>query len=85
MNFIPYAIRRPFYYVWSLIVSSDFRHEEFGRIFDSYEYEETTQIMGFINYLGITNQLDLRKNFDLFADAETLADAVAIWENYKGQ
>ena len=83
MNFIPYAIRRPFYYVFDLIVCSDFRREELGRIFDAYEYEQTTQIIGFINYLGMTNQLDLRKNLNLFADAETLADAVTIWENYK--
>jgi len=83
MNFIPYAIRRPFYYVFDLIVSSDFRREEFGRIFDSYEYEQTTQIIGFINYLGMTNQLDVFKNFDLFANAKTLEDAVTIWEDYK--
>jgi hypothetical protein len=85
MNFIPYAIRRPFYYVWSLIVSADFRYEEFGRIFDAYEYEQNTQIVGFINYLGMTNQLDLSRNFNLFANAETLEDAVAIWEDYKVQ
>jgi len=85
MNFIPYAIRRPFYYVFDLIVSSDFRREEFGRIFDAYEYEQTTQIIGFINYLGMTNQLDVCKNFNLFTDAETLEDAVTIWENYKVQ
>lgn len=83
LNFIPYAIRRPFYYVFDLIVSPDFRYEEFGRIFDAYEYEQGTQILGFVNYLGMSGQLDVCKNFDLFADAETLSDAVAIWENYK--
>ncbi len=85
MNFIPYAIRRPFYYVWSLIVCSEFRNEEFGRIFDAYEHQQTMQILGFINYLGMSGQLDLHKNFDLFANAETLEDAVAIWETYKAQ
>ena len=85
MNFIPYAIRRPFYYVWSLIVSSEFRNEEFGRIFAPYEYEQDTQILGFVNYLGMSGQLDLRQNFSLFANAETLEDAVAIWEAYKAQ
>ena len=85
MNFIPYAIRRPFYYVWSLIVCSEFRNEEFGRIFAPYEYEQDTQILGFINYLGMSGQLDVCKNFNMFADAETLEDAVAIWEAHKAQ
>ena len=85
MNFIPYAIRRPFYYVFDLIVSADFRNEEFGRIFAPYEYDQGAQILGFVNYLGISGQLDVCKNFSLFADAETLEDAVAIWEAYKAQ
>ena len=85
MNFIPYAIRRPFYYVFDLIVSSDFRREEFGRIFDAYEYQQDMQILGFINYLGVSGQLDLSKNFDLFANAETLEDAITIWDKYKAQ
>ena len=83
MNFLPYSIRRPFYYVFDLIVSSDFRREEFGRIFDSYEYEQSTQILGFINYLGITGQLDLNDHFNMFADAENLEQAIAIWEGYQ--
>ncbi len=83
MNFIPYAIRRPFYYVYDLLVSSDFRREEFGRIFAPYEYEQDMQILGFVNYLGMTYQVDLSKNFDLFANAETLEDAITIWEDYK--
>ena len=85
MNFIPYAIRRPFYYVFDLIVSSDFRREEFGRIFDAYEYEQGTQIIGFINYLGMTKQLEVSRILDMFANAETLGDAVDIWEEYKAQ
>ena len=85
MNFIPYAIRRPFYYVFDLIACSDFRREELGRIFAPYEYEQTTQIIGFVNYLGMTNQLNLRENFNLFANAKTLGDAVDIWEEYKAQ
>ena len=83
LNFLPYSIRRPFYYVFDLIVSSDFRHEEFGRIFDAYEYEQGTQILGFVNYLGITGQLDLNDHFNMFADAETLEQAIAIWEGYQ--
>ena len=83
MNFLPYAIRRPFYYVLDLIVSPDFRHEEFGRIFDAYEYEQGTQILGFVNYLGITGQLDVCEHFNMFADAETLEQAIAIWEGYR--
>ena len=83
MNFLPYSIRRPFYYVFDLIVSSDFRREEFGRIFDSYEYEQGTQILGFINYLGITGQLDLNDHFNMFADAENLEQAIAIWKGYQ--
>ena len=83
MNFVPYAIRRPFYYVFDLIVSPDFRREEFGRIFDAYEYEQGTQILGFVNYLGMTGQLDVCEHFNMFADAETLEEAIAIWEGYQ--
>ena len=83
MNFLPYAIRRPFYYVFDLIVSPDFRREEFGRIFDAYEYEQGTQILGFVNYLGITGQLDVCEHFNMFADAATLEEAIAIWEGYQ--
>ena len=83
MNFLPYAIRRPFYYVFDLIVSPDFRREEFGRIFDAYEYEQGTQILGFVNYLGMTGQLDVCEHFNMFADAETLEEAIAIWEGYQ--
>ena len=83
MNFLPYAIRRPFYYVMDLIVSPDFRHEEFGRIFDAYEYEQGTQILGFVNYLGMTGQLDVCEHFNMFADAETLEEAIAIWQGYQ--
>ena len=83
MNFVPYAIRRPFYYVFDLIVSPDFRREEFGRIFDAYEYEQGTQILGFVNYLGITGQLDVCEHFNMFADAETLEEAIAIWQGYQ--
>jgi hypothetical protein len=84
MNFLPQSIRNAFGYVWSLIVSADYRKEEFNRIFNVYEYDQTTQIVGFINYLGMSNQLDVSKNFHLFANAKTLQDAVTIWENYKG-
>ena len=83
MNFLPYSIRRPFYYVYDLIMSSDFRLVEFGRIFDSYEYEQGTQILGFVNYLGMTGQLDLNEHFDLFADVENLQQAIEKWEDYK--
>jgi hypothetical protein len=83
MNFLPYSIRRPFYYVMDLILCADFRREEFGRIFDSYEYEQGTQILGFINYLGMTGQLDLNEHFNMFADAENLEEAIAIWEGYQ--
>ena len=83
MNFLPYAVRRPFYYVFDLIVSPDFRREEFGRIFDAYEYEQGTQILGFVNYLGITGQLDVCEHFNMFADAETLEEAIAIWQGYQ--
>ena len=83
MNFVPSAIRRPFYYVFDLIVSPDFRREEFGRIFDAYEYEQGTQILGFVNYLGITGQLDVCEHFNMFANAETLEQAIAIWEGYQ--
>ena len=85
LNFIPYAIRRPFYYVMDWIVSPDFRREEFQRIFDSYEYEQSTQILGFVNYLGITGQLDLKENFSLFADVEDLEQAINKWNEYKAQ
>ena len=83
MNFLPYAIRRPFYYVMDLIVSPDFRREEFGRIFDAYEYEQGMQILGFVNYLGTTGQLDVCEHFNMFADADTLEEAIAIWEGYQ--
>jgi len=83
MNFLPYAVRRPFYYVFDLIVSPEFRYEEFGRIFDAYEYEQGTQILGFVNYLGITGQLDVCEHFNMFADAETLEEAIAIWQGYQ--
>ena len=85
LNFIPYAIRRPFYYVMDWIVSPDFRREEFQRIFDSYEYEQSMQILGFVNYLGITGQLDLKENFSLFADVEDLEQAINKWNEYKAQ
>jgi hypothetical protein len=84
LNFIPYAIRRPFYYVMDWIVSPDFRREEFQRIFDSYEYEQSMQILGFVNYLGITGQLDLSENFDLFADVKDLEQAINKWNDYRG-
>ena len=83
MNFLPKSIRNAVDYVWSLIRSADHRNEEFHRIFNAYEYNQTSQIIGFMNYLGMSNQLDVCKNFHLFSDAETLEDAVAIWENYK--
>lgn len=85
LNFIPYSIRRPFYYVFDLIMSSDFRNEEFGRIFNADEYDQATQILGFVNYLGITNQLDVCENFDLFADVASLQQAIEKWEDYKVQ
>ncbi len=85
LNFIPYAIRRPFYYVFDLIVCSDFRREELDRIFNAEGYDETMQILGFVNYLGITGQLDLSKNFDLFADVETLQQAINKWNDYKAK
>jgi hypothetical protein len=83
MNFLPYSVRRPFYYVFDLIVSPEFRYEEFGRIFDADEYEQGTQILGFVNYLGITGQLDVCEHFNMFADAETLEEAIAIWQGYQ--
>ena len=83
LNFIPYAIRRPFYYVFDMIACSDFRNEELGRIFDAYEYEQSMQILGFVNYLGITGQLDLSENFNLFADVETLEQAINKWNDYQ--
>ena len=83
MNFLPYSIRRPFYYVMDWILCADFRREEFGRIFDSYEYYQGIQILGFVNYLSITGQLDVCEHFNMFADAENLEQAVAIWEGYR--
>ena len=83
LNFIPYAIRRPFYYVMDWIVSPDFRREEFGRIFNALEYEQDMQILGFVNYLGMTGQLDLRDNFHLFADVATLEEAINKWNDYR--
>jgi hypothetical protein len=85
LNFIPYAVRRPFYYVMDLIACSDFRREELSRIFDAYEYEQSMQILGFVNYLGMTGQLDVCKNFDLFADVEDLEQAINKWNDYKAQ
>lgn len=85
LNFIPYAIRRPFYYVFDMIVCSDFRREELDRIFDADGYDESMQILGFLNYLGLTGQLDLKENFSLFADVETLQQAISKWEEYKTQ
>ena len=85
LNFIPYAIRRPFYYVFDMIACSDFRREEFDRIFDAYEYEQSMQIMGFVNYLGMTGQLNLEENFHLFANVNTLEEAINQWETFKGQ
>ena len=83
LNFIPYAIRRPFYYVFDLIACSDFRNEELDRIFNAEGYDQSMQILGFINYLGITGQLDLSENFDLFADVETLEQAINKWDDYQ--
>ena len=83
LNFIPYAIRRPFYYVFDLIACSDFRNEELDRIFNVEGYDQSMQILGFINYLGITGQLDLSENFDLFADVETLEQAINKWNDYQ--
>ena len=83
LNFIPYAIRRPFYYVFDLIACSDFRNEELDRIFNVEGYDQSMQILGFVNYLGITGQLDLPANFDLFADVETLEQAINKWNDYQ--
>jgi len=69
--------------VMDWIVSPDFRREEFQRIFDSYEYEQSMQILGFVNYLGITGQLDLSENFDLFADVKDLEQAINKWNDYQ--
>ena len=85
LNFIPYAVRRPFYYVMDMIQCSDFRSEELDRIFNVEGYEQSMQILGFINYLGMTGQLDLSENFDLFADVETLEQAINKWNEYKAQ
>jgi hypothetical protein len=83
LNFIPYAIRRPFYYVYDLIACSDFRREELDRIFNADGYDESMQILGFVNYLCLTGQLDLKENFSLFADVETLEQAVEKWSDYQ--
>jgi len=83
MNFLPYAIRRPFYYVFDLIACSDFRNEELDRIFNAEGYDQSVQILGFINYLGMTGQLDLSENFHLFADVETLEQAINKWNDYQ--
>ena len=83
LNFIPYAIRRPFYYVFDLIACSDFRNEELDRIFNVEGYEQSMQILGFVNYLGMTGQLDLSENFHLFADVETLEQAINKWNDYQ--
>jgi len=83
LNFIPYAVRRPFYYVFDLIACSDFRREELDRIFNVEGYDQSMQILGFINYLGMTGQLDLPENFHLFADVETLEQAVEKWRDYQ--
>ena len=83
LNFIPYAIRRPFYYVFDMIQCADFRNEELDRIFNVDGYEQSMQILGFVNYLGITGQLDLSENFHLFADVETLEQAVEKWNDYQ--
>jgi len=83
LSFIPYAIRRPFYYVFDLIACSDFRNEELDRIFNVEGYDQSMQILGFINYLGMTGQLDLSENFHLFADVETLEQAINKWSDYQ--
>lgn len=83
LNFIPYAIRRPFYYVFDMIACSDFRNEELDRIFNVEGYEQSMQILGFVNYLGMTGQLDLSENFHLFADVETLDQAINKWNDYQ--
>jgi len=83
LNFIPYAIRRPFYYVFDMIACSDFRNEELDRIFNVEGYEQSMQILGFVNYLGMTGQLDLSENFHLFADVETLEQAINKWNDYQ--
>jgi len=83
MNFLPYAIRRPFYYVFDLIACADFRREELDRIFNAEGYDQSVQILGFINYLGMTGQLDLSENFHLFADVETLEQAINKWNDYQ--
>lgn len=84
LNFIPYAIRRPFYYVMDMIQCSDFRSEELDRIFNAEGYDQSMQILGFVNYLGMTGQLDLSENFNLFADVETLEQAINKWNDYRG-
>ena len=83
LNFVPYAIRRPFYYVFDMIACSDFRNEELDRIFNVEGYEQSMQILGFVNYLGMTGQLDLSENFHLFADVETLEQAINKWNDYQ--
>ena len=83
MNFIPYVIRRPFYYVMDMIQCADFRSEELDRIFNAEGYDQSMQILGFVNYLGITGQLNVSENFTLFADVETLEQAVEKWNDYQ--
>ena len=85
LNFIPYAIRRPFYYVMDMIQCADFRNEELDRIFNAEGYYQSMQILGFVNYLGMTGQLDVCKNFDLFADVEDLEQAINKWNDYKAK
>ena len=85
LNFIPYAIRRPFYYVFDMIACSDFRNEELDRIFNVEGYEQSMQILGFVNYLGMTGQLNVCENFHMFADVETLEQAINKWNEYKAQ
>ena len=83
LNFIPYAIRRPFYYVMDMIQCADFRNEELDRIFNAEGYDQSMQILGFVNYLGMTGQLDLSENFSLFSDVETLEQAINKWNDYQ--
>jgi len=83
LNFIPYAIRRPFYYVFDMIACSDFRDEELDRIFNVEGYEQSMQILGFVNYLGMTGQLNVCETFNLFADVETLEQAINKWNDYQ--
>ena len=68
-----------------MIACSDFRNEELDRIFNVEGYEQSMQILGFVNYLGMTGQLDLSENFHLFADVETLEQAINKWNDYKAK